>query len=112
MLCADVGMFRMCCPNDLLVLHRRFAQDRCAKLDMKKHHVLKSVHPSPLSAHRVRQLAHAHVAMTFIRLRFWGGSQLLCCFGVSIRRMTNSAEQMHKPDLTCMGAICQQSHAE
>jgi hypothetical protein len=23
---------------------------------MKKHHVLKSVHPSPLSAHRVRQL--------------------------------------------------------
>ena len=30
----------------------RPAQDRCAKIDSKRHLVLKSVHPSPLSAHR------------------------------------------------------------
>eukprot|EP00878_Enallax_costatus_P011606 GHUV01012114.1.p1 GENE.GHUV01012114.1~~GHUV01012114.1.p1 ORF type:complete len:457 (+),score=171.53 GHUV01012114.1:132-1502(+) len=36
----------------VFLLWGKFAQDRCAKLDMKKHHVLKSMHPSPLSAHR------------------------------------------------------------
>uniref|UniRef100_A0A383VXT9 Uracil-DNA glycosylase n=1 Tax=Tetradesmus obliquus TaxID=3088 RepID=A0A383VXT9_TETOB len=36
----------------VFLLWGKFAQDRCAKLDMRRHHVLKSVHPSPLSAHR------------------------------------------------------------
>lgn len=39
----------------VFLLWGKYAQDRCAKLDMRKHHVLKSVHPSPLSAHRVGQ---------------------------------------------------------
>lgn len=47
----DNGLFDVV-PVPLLTC--RFAQDRCAKLDMRRHHVLKSVHPSPLSAHRVR----------------------------------------------------------
>jgi uracil DNA glycosylase len=46
-------MFHTSCAS--VRLTRRYAQDRCAKLDMKQHHVLKSVHPSPLSAHRVSE---------------------------------------------------------
>lgn len=62
----------------LLSLSYRFAQDRCAKLDMKKHHVLKSMHPSPLSAHRVSFAYHCVLLLTANSLR---GLDLPCCAG-------------------------------
>ena len=40
------------CENVVFLLWGAYAQKKCHMLDAKKHCVLKSVHPSPLSAHR------------------------------------------------------------
>ncbi|XP_059082326.1 uracil-DNA glycosylase-like [Tigriopus californicus] len=40
------------CEGVVFLLWGAFAQKKAAKVDCTKHHLLKSVHPSPLSAHR------------------------------------------------------------
>lgn len=40
------------CENIVFLLWGSFAQRKGANIDTNKHQVLKSVHPSPLSAHR------------------------------------------------------------
>lgn len=47
----NVGALSVCSCN------HRYAQARCEKLDMSRHHVLKCAHPSGLSASRVRHRA-------------------------------------------------------
>ena len=41
-----------CPPGVVFLLWGAFAAKKAASVDAKKHHLLKSVHPSPLSAHR------------------------------------------------------------
>jgi len=41
-----------CPPGVVFLLWGSFAQKKAAAVDSKKHHLLKTVHPSPLSAHR------------------------------------------------------------
>ena len=51
------------CENVVFLLWGAFAQKKSALIDNNKHHILKSVHPSPLSAHR-GFLGCKHFSMT------------------------------------------------
>ena len=51
------------CENVVFLLWGAFAQKKSALIDHNKHHILKSVHPSPLSAHR-GFLGCKHFSMT------------------------------------------------